>query len=66
MDSDSIPLIIVLGVLVLFSAYFSASETAFTSINRIKLKTMAQDAPGFNYIALDGVQNCIDAIKEYC
>lgn len=43
MDSDSIPLIIVLGVLVLFSAYFSASETAFTSINRIKLKTMAQD-----------------------
>ena len=28
------------------------------------LKTMAQDAPGFNYIALDGVQNCIDAIKD--
>ena len=28
------------------------------------LKTMAQDALGFNYIALDGVQNCIDAIKD--
>ncbi len=28
------------------------------------LKTMAQDAPGFNYIALDGVQNCIDALKD--
>ena len=28
------------------------------------LKTMVQDAPGFNYIALDGVQNCIDALKD--
>ena len=28
------------------------------------LKTMAQDAPGYNYIALDGVQNCIDALED--
>jgi iron only hydrogenase large subunit-like protein len=28
------------------------------------LKTMAQDAPGYNYIALDGVQNCIDALRD--
>ncbi len=28
------------------------------------LKTMTQDAPGYNYIALDGVQNCIDALRD--
>ena len=28
------------------------------------LKTMAQDAPGFTYLALDGVENCIAALKN--
>ena len=28
------------------------------------LKTMAQDQPEFTYIALDGVENCIAALKE--
>lgn len=28
------------------------------------LKTMAQDAPGYTYIAIDGVENCIAAIKD--
>ena len=28
------------------------------------LKTMAQNAPGYTYIALDGVENCIAALKE--
>ena len=28
------------------------------------LKTMAKDAPGFTYIAVDGVENCISALKE--
>ena len=28
------------------------------------LKTMAQDMPGYTYFALDGVGNCIDAIKD--
>ena len=28
------------------------------------LKTMAQDAPGYTYLALDGVENCIAALKE--
>lgn len=30
-------------VLVIFSAYFSATETAFTSLNRIRMKNMAND-----------------------
>ncbi len=28
------------------------------------LKTMVQDAPGYTYLALDGVENCIDALEE--
>ena len=28
------------------------------------LKTMAQDAPGYKYLALDGVQNCVEALRD--
>lgn len=35
--------IIAIVVLVIFSAYFSATETAFTSANRIRLKSLAGD-----------------------
>ena len=28
------------------------------------LKTMVKDAPGFTYLALDGVENCIAALKD--
>ena len=28
------------------------------------LKTMAQDVPGYTYIAIDGVENCISALKD--
>ena len=28
------------------------------------LKTMAQDAPGYTYLALDGVENCMTALKD--
>ncbi len=42
MDGDSIIQIVILGVLILCSAYFSATETAFSSMNRIRMKTMAE------------------------
>ena len=28
------------------------------------LKTMSLDAPGYNYIAIDGVENCMDALRD--
>lgn len=28
------------------------------------LKTMAQDAPGYTYMVLDGIENCVDALKD--
>jgi len=41
MDPDSIRTIFFMVVLVIFSGYFSATETAFSSINRIRVKNMA-------------------------
>ncbi|MBR4027568.1 MAG: HlyC/CorC family transporter [Lachnospiraceae bacterium] len=41
MESDSISLIIIV-VCVIMSAYFSATETAFSSLNRIRIKNMAE------------------------
>ena len=35
--------IIAMIILVTFSAYFSATETAFTSLNKIRMKNMAND-----------------------
>jgi len=43
LDSTSIIMLVTLLVLVVMSAYFSATETAFTSLNRIRLKTRADN-----------------------
>lgn len=43
MDGDNIWSIIMLIVLVLLSSYFSSSETAFTSANRIRLRNEAEN-----------------------
>ncbi|MDE6124250.1 MAG: hemolysin family protein [Eubacterium sp.] len=40
MDSDSVRLIILMAVLVFFSSFFSSAETAFSSLNKVKLKAM--------------------------
>lgn len=43
MDSSSIGIIIALVLLVIASAYFSATETAFSSLNKIRMRNMAED-----------------------
>ena len=43
LDSTSISMLVALVVLVAMSAYFSATETAFTSLNRIRLRTRAEN-----------------------
>ena len=43
MDSGTTAQILIIIVLIGLSAYFSATETAFTSVNRIKIKNMAND-----------------------
>lgn len=39
---DTVQCIIIMAVLIIMSAYFSATETAFSSINRTRLKTLAE------------------------
>ena len=43
MDSHSISQIVILIILIGLSAFFSASETAFNSLNKPRIKAMAQD-----------------------
>lgn len=40
------------------------SRTRFFPTTGGVLKTMAQDAPGYQYLALDGVQNCAAALQD--
>lgn len=42
-DSTSIAMLVSLVILVAMSAYFSATETAFSSVNRIRLKSKAEN-----------------------
>ena len=41
MDSGSFTLILVIALLIVLSAYFSATETAFSSLNKVRIKNMA-------------------------
>ncbi len=43
MDSSDSILLIVMVICVVMSAYFSATETAFSSLNRIRMKNMAEN-----------------------
>ena len=43
MDDGSITLLAEMIILVAFSAFFSASETEFSSLNQIRLKSRAED-----------------------
>ena len=42
MDSHSTGLIVTIVVMIILSAYFSATETAFSSLNRIRIKNLAE------------------------
>lgn len=57
MDSDSIRYIIFLGLLIAASAFFSASETAYTSLNRMRLKELAEDGDKKAKLALSLADN---------
>ncbi len=43
MSSDSIPLLVVFLMFVICGSYFSGTESAFTAMNKIKIKSKAED-----------------------
>lgn len=43
MDAGAISQIIFLVILLIFSAFFSSAETALTTVNRIRLRTLSED-----------------------
>ncbi|MCI8476988.1 MAG: HlyC/CorC family transporter [Oscillospiraceae bacterium] len=52
MDSASIAMTVALLILVAMSAYFSATETAFSSLNRVRLKSKADNGNSRAALAL--------------
>ena len=53
MDSSSISMIAAIVVLVTMSAYFSATETAFSSFNKIRMKSRADAGDKKAQLAMD-------------
>src|SRR5699024_10930706 len=57
MDQESIRTIFLLILMIAVSGYFSASETAFTSVNRIRLQNEAEKGDKSAKRALDLTNN---------
>lgn len=43
MDTEGVIQFIVLFILIVLSAFFSSAETAFTTVNKVRLRTMSED-----------------------
>ncbi len=43
MDSSDVIQLLILGVLLALSAFFSSSETALTTVNKIRIRTLAEN-----------------------
>ena len=43
MDTTGVIQIVTLLILVLLSAFFSSAETAFSTVNRVRLRTLAEE-----------------------
>ena len=43
MDTDGVIQLVIILILVCFSAFFSSAETALSTVNRVKLKALADD-----------------------
>lgn len=57
MDSSSISMIVAIALLVMMSAYFSATETAFSCLNKIRMKSRAESGDHRAALAMDLVED---------
>ena len=52
MDTDGVIQLIIILILIMLSAFFSSAETALTTVNRVRLKAMAEEGNKRAKIAL--------------
>ena len=57
MTSDSSTSVLIIIFCIIFSGYFSATETAFSSLNRIRIKNMAEKGDKRAKLVLDMLEN---------
>lgn len=57
MNNNTITMIIVLIVLIMMSGFFSATETAFSSLNKIRIKNLSNNGNKRAQLTLDLVEN---------
>ncbi|HIT06187.1 MAG TPA: HlyC/CorC family transporter [Candidatus Scybalocola faecipullorum] len=57
MDPNAAPQLIVLVILVILSAFFSSAETALTTMNKLRLRTLMEEGSKNAAIAMKLVQN---------
>ncbi|GAA4294914.1 hemolysin family protein [Anaerocolumna aminovalerica] len=43
MDSSEVTQLIIIGILLLLSAFFSSAETAFTTVNKLRIRSLAEE-----------------------
>lgn len=43
MDSSDVTQLVILGILLLLSAFFSSAETALTTVNKLRIRSLAED-----------------------
>ena len=59
MDSSTISMTVAIVLLVMMSAYFSATETAFSCLNKIRMKSRAESGDHRAALAMDLVLSLI-------
>ncbi len=57
MDPSNLPLVFSLAILLVFSAYFSCAEAAYSQVNKIKLKSLADNGNKKAKTAINIVEN---------
>lgn len=57
MNNNTITMIIVLIILIMMSGFFSATETAFSSLNKIRIKNLSNNGNKKAQLTLDLVEN---------